>query len=177
MPGAKHNEMMTKTVESFNFLGFETHTEVPWDFTGFSPILGKKIKSYRIDVVANLNPATKAQSHIPARDWLVTLKGLYKGVIFDPPYSLRQVKECYNSIGLEMDYADSVHFPIDIKNLISPRIMIDGLAVCCGWNSSGIGRRRGFELIEILLVCHGAKRNDTIVTVERKVQNDVKEWT
>ena len=55
MPGAKHNEMMTKTVESFNFLGFETHTEVPWDFTGFSPILGKKIKSYRIDVVAN-NP-------------------------------------------------------------------------------------------------------------------------
>jgi len=40
---------------------------------------------------------------------------------------------------------------------------------CCGWDSNGFGKNRGFELIELLLVCHGGRHNDTIVTVERKV--------
>jgi hypothetical protein len=42
--------------------------------------------------------------------------------------------------------------------------------MCFGWNSSGIGIKRGFELIEVLLVCHGGSHNDTIVTVERKIK-------
>ena len=32
----------------------------------------------------------------------------------------------------------------------------------------GIGKNRGFEMIEILLVPHGGSKNDTIVTVEQK---------
>jgi len=36
-----------------------------------------------------------------------------------------------------------------------------------GWNSGGIGKTNGFEILEILLVAHGA-HNDTICTVERK---------
>ena len=39
-------------------------------------------------------------------------------------------------------------------------------------NSIGIGKKKGFEIIEILLVCHGRAHNDTIVTVERKVQGN-----
>jgi len=35
-----------------------------------------------------------------------------------------------------------------------------------------MGKKMGFELIEILLVCHGSDHNDTIVTVERKVQSN-----
>jgi len=33
----------------------------------------------------------------------------------------------------------------------------------------GIGKNRGFEMVEILLVPHGGSKNDTIVTVERKL--------
>lgn len=33
----------------------------------------------------------------------------------------------------------------------------------------GFGLKRGYELLEVLLVPHGAAHNDTIVTVERKI--------
>ena len=39
-----------------------------------------------------------------------------------------------------------------------------------GWNSGGIGKSLGFEIIEILLVAHGGAHNDTICTVERKLK-------
>lgn len=42
------------------------------------------------------------------------------------------------------------------------------IVVSCGWNSMGMGKNRGFEIIEILLVPHGGAHNDTIVTVEIK---------
>ena len=35
--------------------------------------------------------------------------------------------------------------------------------------ASGIGKKYGFEIEEILLVPHGGWHNDTIVVVERKV--------
>lgn len=42
--------------------------------------------------------------------------------------------------------------------------------ITCGWNSGGIGKSNGFEIVEILLVPHGGWHNDTIVTVERKIK-------
>lgn len=35
----------------------------------------------------------------------------------------------------------------------------------------GMGPQRGYRIIEMLLVSHGAAANDTIVTVERKVES------
>ena len=46
----------------------------------------------------------------------------------------------------------------------------DGIVITCGWNSGGIGKKYGFEIIEILLVPHGGWHNDTIITVEKKVK-------
>ena len=43
------------------------------------------------------------------------------------------------------------------------------IVVSFGWNSMGMGKNRGFEIVEILLVPHGGAHNDTIVTVERKI--------
>jgi len=33
----------------------------------------------------------------------------------------------------------------------------------------GIGKGRGFKIVRIMLVPHGGAKNDTIVTVERKI--------
>lgn len=38
-----------------------------------------------------------------------------------------------------------------------------------GWNSVGMGRKHSFEIVEILMVCHGGMHNDTICVAERKV--------
>ena len=38
-----------------------------------------------------------------------------------------------------------------------------------GWNSTGLGKKRGFEITRILIVCHGSMHNDTICTVEERI--------
>lgn len=117
----------------------------------------------------DLNPAAKATSHIDALEWLLGLRGQYRGVIFDPPYSYQQMKECYESIGIgRITARHSTNFYGDLRDAIAPLIAPGGLALSFGWNSIGIGKTRGFDIIEILLVSHGRAHNDTICTVERK---------
>jgi len=121
------------------------------------------------EITNDINPARKAKYHFHAVEFCKQLNGnLYNGVLFDPPYSLRQVKECYDSIGIDMSFEDSKMFPTNVKDLIASKIKPNGVAICCGWDSIGFGKNRGFELIELLLVCHGGRHHDTIVTVERK---------
>ena len=122
------------------------------------------------EITNDLNPEKPAKYHMHALDFAKMLDGTYNGCLFDPPYSLTQVKECYASIGCE-DFMsqDASHFPYDIKREIAKRIKPDGIVICCGWNSGGFGKKLGFEMIEILLVPHGRTHNDTIVTVGRKV--------
>jgi hypothetical protein len=40
--------------------------------------------------------------------------------------------------------------------------------------SFGFGKKHGFTIVEILLVSHGADKNDTVVTAEKKVPNFTK---
>lgn len=126
------------------------------------------------EITNDLNPERPTKYHLHAKDFALQLTGEYNGVLFDPPYSLTQVKECYNSIGIELMSKDDANmFPTNVKDAIAPRIKMGGLALCFGWDSIGFGKNRGFELIEILLVCHGGRHNDTIVTVERKFTNEL----
>jgi len=120
------------------------------------------------EITNDINPERKAKYHLHAVDFCNQLNETFKGVLFDPPYSLRQVKECYDSIGIDMSFEDSKMFPTNIKNLLAPKVNANGIVISCGWDSTGFGKNRGFEMIELLLVCHGGRHNDTIVTVERK---------
>ena len=94
------------------------------------------------------------------------------GVLFDPPYSPRQIKECYDSIGLKVSQQDTQSkFWSDCKDEISRIIKPNGVVISFGWNSNGIGKSRGFKIEEILIVPHGGNHNDTICTVERFIGN------
>lgn len=98
-------------------------------------------------------------------DWLY-----YEGILYDPPYSYRQVSEHYKEVGRKASSLDtSANFYTRVMNAVCDKIRPGGYAISCGWNSNGFGRSRGFEQIEILLVAHGGRHNDTIVTVERKI--------
>jgi hypothetical protein len=117
----------------------------------------------------DLNPKMPTKYHLDALEFCKQLKGEYDGVLFDPPYSLRQIMECYENIGLVPDKKwATTKFYTDVKNEIATKIKRGGVAISFGWNSIGFGKKRGFEIIEILLVSHGRLHNDTIVTVERK---------
>lgn len=88
------------------------------------------------------------------------------GVLFDPPYSVEQCLRKYTpkfkgTAGRAEYWARCKD---EIKRIINP----GGVAVSFCWDSTGIGKKRGFSIKEILLICHGACHNDTIVTVDRK---------
>lgn len=119
----------------------------------------------------DLNPKKMAEYHMPATDFAKMLEGEYDGVLFDPPYNLQQLKECYESIGIQMFQDDSQRFPQNVKELLAPKVRMGGRVICCGWNTQGFGKNLGFRLEEILIVAHGRSHNDTLVTVERKVHH------
>ncbi len=91
------------------------------------------------------------------------------GVLYDPPYSPRQVSECYNNVGLSVTWdTTKASFWGNHKREISRIVKIGGKVITFGWNSGGIGYKYGFEIQRILLVPHGGWHNDTICTVEVK---------
>lgn len=123
----------------------------------------------------DLNPKVPVEHHMQAEEFCRKTEGEFDGVLFDPPYSGRQVKECYERIGLEIHRDDTnSNFIWKVKRAVAPKIKAGGYAVSFGWNSSGFGKKLGFEIIEILLVSHGSSHNDTIVTVEQKKQGSLK---
>lgn len=116
------------------------------------------------------HPDRKATYHMDATEFCTTVPGPFNGVIFDPPYSYRQVSEHYKSIGMKVRSIDtSANYYNRVMNAVCDKIRLGGYAISCGWNSNAFGPNRGFEIVEILLVAHGQHHNDTIVTVERKV--------
>lgn len=122
----------------------------------------------------DLNPETAAEHHLDAEEFLTTLntKNVKADLlIFDPPYSPRQLKECYDGIGRKMQMEDGQTSRLRAiwRNAAIPLLKPEAIVLSFGWNSVGFGRSLGFEIIEILLVCHGGDHNDTICVAERKI--------
>ena len=123
-------------------------------------------------ITNDLNPEFKCDYTLDAVDFLKSFKNNSVDFVFyDPPYSLRQVSECYKNVGIAVT-TETTQSSWKTKHIneISRITKSDGIVMCFGWNSNGIGKERGFEMLEILLVAHGGSHNDTIVTVERKVK-------
>ena len=90
-------------------------------------------------------------------------------VLFDPPYSPRQVTECYTKLGKTVDMQTTQSsFWSNMKSEIGRITKDDGICISCGWNSGGIGKKYGFEIEEILMIPHGGWHNDTIITVDKR---------
>ncbi len=117
----------------------------------------------------DIHPDRKARYCLDTEEFCKSYLIQFNGVLFDPPYSYRQISEHYKEIGKKVTQLDtSSRFYNKVKNAICDKIKIGGYAISFGWNSNGFGKNRGFEIIEILSVAHGGHHNDTIVTVEKK---------
>jgi hypothetical protein len=124
-------------------------------------------------ITNDLNPDSAAQFHLEATDFCQQLAATgcqAEAVLFDPPYSPRQISECYKRVGLAVSTADTQNARLykSVRDGLDALLVSGGIAISCGWNSAGFGIGRGYDQIELLLVAHGGAHNDTIVTVERK---------
>ena len=123
----------------------------------------------------DLDPEIRADYHMDALDF-IKMFGTEQihGVLFDPPYSPRQVSECYRSLDMTVNMQTTQSsFWGNIKKEVARVLTPGGVCITCGWNSGGIGKSNGFEIEEVLMVPHGGWHNDTIVTVERKIGRDL----
>ena len=121
----------------------------------------------------DLNPKTKAQYHMKAHSFLEMIKNekiVADLFIFDPPYTTRQVKECYSGVGIDLSYEDSLNGSWALeKKILSEIIPIKAVFLHFGYHTNGMGVGAGFAIEEILIVAHGGAHNDTICMAERRV--------
>lgn len=127
----------------------------------------------------DLDPRVEAKYCEDALDFLKRWETeTVHGVILDPPYSLRQLKECYNSIGIEkltqkesQLFGGGFIYRDEIFRVLKNR----GILLRFGWDSNAISKH--FEVFHVLLVNHGGGHHDTICTAQRKIQGNLWKWT
>ena len=121
-------------------------------------------------ITNDLNESYDTTYHMDATDFLKMIDSdSVDLVLYDPPYSPRQVSECYKKFGKTVDMKTTqASYWSNQKKEISRILKDGGFCITCSWNSNGIGMKYGMEIVEILMVAHGGWHNDTIVTVERK---------
>ena len=125
-------------------------------------------------ITNDLDPQYDTDYHMDATEFLKMLDNNSADVVlWDPPYSPRQIMECYKKFNMTVNIQTTqASYWSKQKEQIARIVKPNGIVITCGWNSGGIGKKYGFKIIEILLVAHGGWHNDTIVTVERKTIQD-----
>ena len=126
----------------------------------------------------DINRNTTANAHMDAEEFLTYLAG--QGVradlvLFDPPYSPRQVSEHYKAAGRQVTSEDTQNARLyrRVRDAVDRIIRPGGVVLSFGWQSMGMGLKRGYLPLEVLLVPHGGGHNDTICFAERKVMGAV----
>ena len=123
-----------------------------------------------VAITNDLDTAYDTDYHMDATDFLTMFADRSVDfVLYDPPFSSRQVSECYRRLGrtVNMETTQNSYWR-QHKEQISRIVKPDGIVISFGWNSGGIGVKYGFEKLHIRLVCYGGKHDDQIAVVERK---------
>ena len=176
-----NNYVVWLETELLNRMAINRVWEMPNKWTFGMKSMQNILKKYNVglgwhDPFAGINSPAEITNDIEGRgaqyemDALEFLKeqkdNSSEGILFDPPYSVDQCLRKYTP--KFKGTAGRAEYWAKCKNEIARIVKPNKLAISFGWDSTGIGKKRGFGIIEILLVCHGACHNDTIVTVERK---------
>lgn len=123
-------------------------------------------------ITNDLNPEFNTDYHLDALEFLKSIPNESADlVLYDPPYSITQASTPYKEYGkdkLEVNVANMKYWKL-CKDNIARILKPHGRVICCGWNTNGLGKNRGFEMTAILDVVHGGSKNDTLVTLEYKL--------
>lgn len=129
-----------------------------------------RLATYRNDI----NPKMPTPYHMEAARFLEVMaeNGVQADLaLFDPPYSPRQINECYESAGIACGIEDTQNSALcsRVRKAMLAVLTEDAVVLSFGWNSVGMGKTFGFRPLEILMVCHGGAHNDTICVAERRI--------
>lgn len=99
-------------------------------------------------------------------------------VFFDPPYSLRQLKDHYDGIGKDLELWQTHNMWKEGKDHLAKIMPVGSRVVSLGWTTSGWGAKRGFEKVAVHVFEQVARedRYALLVTVEEKVQHTLDDF-
>lgn len=121
----------------------------------------------------DIDPDTDAAHHIDALDFMCAREsGFFDGVIFDPPFSERQAtryeighKNIYTTPGYVREIMG------EIERVLKP----GGYMLKFGFNSTR--HSRSFDLVRMWVVNFGGNHNDTIMTLWRKGNHTLEDFS
>ena len=132
------------------------------------------------DITNDYDKSFQTKYHMEAIQFLKTLgDNSCDTVICDPPTDasngkywkdkLNLPKITYNVNGKEkVIYYTRADYWSVLKKEISRVVKIGGVVIYSGCTSTGVGKKLGFELKELTILCHGGWTPDTYITVETK---------
>ena len=134
-------------------------------------------------ITNDLNEEMPTGFHLEANDFLeVMLDKLGPGsvdlIVFDPPYTLRQLRDLYENIGADLEIWQVQNMWGRAKDAAAKLLRTNGFFISLGYHTHGLGRYRGFqkEEIHIMESFHSPDAYDILVTVERKIQSNLLEF-
>lgn len=126
-------------------------------------------------ITNDLNPKFKSTYNLEFNDFgeLMYEEGKeFDLILFDPPYSLTQLKKQYEGIGKELEQWQCQRMWTRGKDALARTVKPGGFVISFGWTSQGFGRHRGFEKIELYNIEQSGRdgQYNLQITIEKKVQ-------
>ena len=123
------------------------------------------------DVTNDINPNTKAKHNLDALEFLKGIKSNSAGLIlFDPPFSDTQNERKYGTSNLYSSDSNKISL---IQNEFSRILKPGGYVIKLAYNSTKI---KNLEIIETMIINFGGSRNDVIVTIQKKCNQNLERW-
>ena len=129
-------------------------------------------------ITNDLNPEFNADYCLDANDFGEEMERAGKSfdlILFDPPYSLRQLKDCYEGVGKNLPHWQTQNMWGRAKDALAQCVMPGGYVISFGWSSHGFGPSRGFEKQEVHNLQQAGKdgRYNIQIVIEKKIDNNL----
>lgn len=136
-------------------------------------------------ITNDLNPEFNCDYNLEWKDFAEHIntrtKAGFRGpdlVFFDPPYSLRQLKDHYDGIGKDLELWQTHNMWRAGKDAMAEVMPVGSRVVSFGWTTAGFGAKRGFDKVAIYVFEQVARedRYALLVTIEEKTQHTLKDF-
>lgn len=124
------------------------------------------------------NPNSSAPYHMKALEFLKMLRLTHKSlhsnlVLFNPPYLLCRFKERYESVGLHYGQKDEWELNrwVVERDVIKDLVTLGGFVLNFGQTTNRMGRKRGFQIEELLVISYNGAHKDTLCIAEKKIKH------
>ena len=140
------------------------------------PFANDSFTNYLQGCITNdLNPKFNTNYNLEFKDFAHEMKEIdhqFDLVIFDPPYSLRQLKDNYDGIGKDLKLWQTHNMWGEGKDDLAQLVKVGGYVISLGWTTAGFGRKRGFSKREVHVFEQQARedRYSLFLVVEQKLQ-------